>query len=132
MIMKGNLLSKLKNLRNKNQEANKKNNRQPSIADKLAKFNLILTFVWVALTAPSLTWWKNSILWVILISLWANIVGHFSAYIAARSERAQQEGHNLTEADKKWIKELVEKSMKENITITQPHVCTTDTNTANQ
>jgi hypothetical protein len=42
-------------------------------------------------------------MWVILISLWANVIGHFTAYIAARSEEAQQKGHNLTKADRDWI-----------------------------
>lgn len=74
-----------------------------STAEKLAKFNLYMTLAWVILTFPSVVWWKNSLLWVIVISLWANIVGHFSAYIAARSERAQETGNNLTEKDKAWI-----------------------------
>lgn len=72
-------------------------------AQKLARFNVFLTVVWIILTFPSLIWWKNSILWVIVISLWANIIGHFGAYIAARAEVAQQKGHNLTELDRKWL-----------------------------
>lgn len=72
-------------------------------ADKLARFNLYFTFLWLALTVPSLLWWKDSILWVIVISLWANIVGHFSAYLAARSEAAQLKGYNLSDLDKAWL-----------------------------
>lgn len=74
-----------------------------STAAKLARFNLYFTFLWLILVVPSLLWWKDSILWVIVISLWANIVGHFSAYIAGRAELAQQKGYNLTEMDKAWI-----------------------------
>lgn len=74
-----------------------------SKAEKLARFNLIFTFVWLALALPSLLFWKDSILWVIVISLWANIVGHFSAYLAAHSEAAQEKGHNLTKQDMAWI-----------------------------
>jgi hypothetical protein len=37
------------------------------------------------------------------MSIWANVVGHFSAYVAARAEKVQGEGYNLTEADKRWI-----------------------------
>lgn len=91
-------------------------------AEKLARFNLVFTFLWLALTLPSIIWWKDSILWVIVISLWANIVGHFSAYIAARSEAAQLKGHNLTEMDRKWLTNMI---------ISQPPAITETTNTAN-
>ena len=53
---------------------------------QLRKFNLIATFVWVLLILPTLLWWKESILWVGLMSIWANVVGHFGAYISARAE----------------------------------------------
>jgi hypothetical protein len=53
---------------------------------QLRKSNLILTYVWIMLILPTLLWWKDSILWVALMSIWANVVGHFSAYIASRAE----------------------------------------------
>jgi hypothetical protein len=59
-------------------------------AQQLRKFNLVCTVLWLVLILPTLLWWKNSILWVALMSIWANIVGHFSAYIAARSEQESQ------------------------------------------
>lgn len=74
-----------------------------TLPEKLAKFNLVLTGVWLVLSAPSLLWWSTSILWVIVISLWANIVGHFSAYLAGRAEIAQATGYNLTPKDKEWL-----------------------------
>ena len=80
-----------------------------TVAEKLARFNLVFTFVWIALTPPSVLWWKESILWVIVISLWANVVGHFSAYLAARSEVAKSKGHNLTKKDKEWMLEQLKK-----------------------
>lgn len=89
-------------------------------ADKLARFNLYFTFLWLALTVPSLLWWKDSILWVIVISLWANIVGHFSAYLAARSEAAQLKGYNLSDLDKAWL-----------MTTFQPRATTTTMTIAN-
>jgi hypothetical protein len=46
----------------------------------------VLTIVWIALLVPSLLWWSNSIKWVVLMSVWANIAGHFSAWQAARAE----------------------------------------------
>lgn len=70
---------------------------------QLVKFNFICTIVWVLLIFPTLLWWKESILWVALMSIWANIVGHFSAYIAARSEvvsDAEGEGQGNEEGDR--------------------------------
>lgn len=40
---------------------------------------------------PTLLWWRESILWIAFMSLWANVVGHWSAYQAARAEEAAQQ-----------------------------------------
>lgn len=58
---------------------------------QLARANLAATFVWIGLIVPTVMWWKDSILWVAVMSLWANIVGHYGAYIAARAERAVED-----------------------------------------
>lgn len=50
------------------------------------KFHLGMTVVWLLLIVPSLLWWKDSILWVILLSVWANMASHFSAWQGARAE----------------------------------------------
>ena len=39
---------------------------------------------------PFVIWWKNSVLWVIIISIYANIVGHLSGYSAARADQAAE------------------------------------------
>jgi 5-bromo-4-chloroindolyl phosphate hydrolysis protein len=70
--------------------------------------NLVATVVWVLLVVPSLLWWKESVLWVILISLWANIVSHFTGYMAGRSELSQKTGHNLTKSDMDWLRKHME------------------------
>jgi hypothetical protein len=49
---------------------------------------LVLTLLWVALVVPTLLWWRDSVFWVALMSLWANIAGHWSCYEAARAEEA--------------------------------------------
>jgi len=49
-------------------------------------FNLVMTGVWAALFIPTLLWWKQSVLWVAIMSLYANVVGHWSAYQASRAE----------------------------------------------
>lgn len=93
-----------------------------STAEKLARFNLWMTFLWIALTPPSVLFWSESILWVIVISLWANIVGHFSAYLASRTEIAQEQGHNLTKQDREWLTHQMKLSFESepNIVITPP------------
>ncbi len=60
-------------------------------AKMIVKVNLYLTVFWAALLIPSIIWWKESILWVIILSVYANVSGHYAAYIAARSEVAGYE-----------------------------------------
>lgn len=44
------------------------------------------TFMWLLLIIPSLLWWSESIKWVVLMSVWANVAGHFSAWQGSRAE----------------------------------------------
>ncbi len=53
----------------------------------IKRCHLVAAVMWVGLAIPSLIWWKDSVLWVILISIYANIVGHLSGYSAARADR---------------------------------------------
>jgi hypothetical protein len=46
---------------------------------------------WTVSIGPTLLWWSNSILWLIFISLWANIVAHASAYESARAKELVRE-----------------------------------------
>lgn len=47
----------------------------------IKRCHLVAAVMWVGLAIPSLIWWKDSVLWVILISIYANIVGHLSGYM---------------------------------------------------
>ena len=40
----------------------------------IKRCHLVAAVMWVGLAIPSLIWWKDSVLWVILISIYANIV----------------------------------------------------------
>lgn len=62
-----------------------------SKARYLVRFHLAMMGVWAALLAPTLIWWRESILWVAAMSLYANFVGHWSAWDAARAERKADE-----------------------------------------
>lgn len=53
----------------------------------MAKVHAFLTVGWIALIVPTVLWWKDSILWVALMSIWANVSTHWSAFQAARSEQ---------------------------------------------
>lgn len=51
-----------------------------------ARLHLALTILWVTLAIPTLLWWRESVLWVALMSLYANVAGHWAAYQAAHAE----------------------------------------------
>jgi hypothetical protein len=57
----------------------------------LVKFHFVMMGVWILMLLPTLLWWKDSILWVAAMSLYANFVGHFSGWDAARAEQTQEE-----------------------------------------
>ncbi|HDZ1721272.1 TPA: hypothetical protein RRX77_004613 [Klebsiella pneumoniae] len=62
----------------------------------IKRCHLVAAVMWVGLAIPSLIWWKDSVLWVILISIYANIVGHLSGYSAARADQAAEESEGST------------------------------------
>jgi hypothetical protein len=51
-------------------------------------FHLAMTAAWALLLVPTLIWWKDSILWVALMSVYACVMGHWSSYQGARAECA--------------------------------------------
>jgi hypothetical protein len=51
------------------------------------RLHLVMSYVWALLVIPTLLFWKSSILWVAAMSLYANFIGPWSAYQAARAER---------------------------------------------
>lgn len=52
-----------------------------------ARVHYSLAGLWVLLLIPTLILWKNSVLWVAAMSLYANFVGHLSAAKAAQAEQ---------------------------------------------
>lgn len=60
------------------------------------EFHKWATIVWIILLVPSVLWWNQAILWVVLMSVWANIAGHWSAYQASRAELKQDQNNNDT------------------------------------
>ena len=49
------------------------------------KVHLALSGLWALLVIPGVTLWKESITFVVMVSIYANFVGHVSSYQAAKS-----------------------------------------------
>jgi hypothetical protein len=62
-----------------------------TVATWLRRFHLTMTGVWAILIVPTVTIWPNSVLWVGLMSAWANTMAHFAAYMAGRTEQREME-----------------------------------------
>jgi hypothetical protein len=52
----------------------------------LRRFHATATAVWTLLVIPTVLLWAESILWVALMSVWANLASHFAAWQATRAE----------------------------------------------
>jgi hypothetical protein len=57
-------------------------------AQGLKRFNLIMTVVWILLAIPTVTSWRDSLLWIAFMSVWNNVFTHFSAWVSSRAEVA--------------------------------------------
>lgn len=52
-----------------------------------AHFHAYMTLFWLVMIVPAVLWWKESILFVIIISLWANVASHWASFQAAHAEK---------------------------------------------
>lgn len=50
------------------------------------RFHGAMTVVWLLLGIPSVLWWRESIAWLVFMSVWANVAGHFSGWQGSRAE----------------------------------------------
>lgn len=55
-------------------------------------FHAALTVAWLLAVIPTVLWWRESVLWVALMSAWANAAAHFSAWQGSRAEDNQDGG----------------------------------------
>lgn len=65
----------------------------------MSRFHIIMVIAWTAAIIPSLLWWKDSILFVILISLWANVAAHWAGFQGAHSEKRLKQHQEETGTD---------------------------------
>jgi hypothetical protein len=57
----------------------------------LVRFHFSMLIVWVLLVIPTGLIWRDSILWIGFMSIYAIIVSHFTGWDAARAEEAVKE-----------------------------------------
>lgn len=50
-----------------------------------------LTFLWLLAVIPSLIWWKDSVPWIVFMSVWANVASSIGSWQAARAEDSNSE-----------------------------------------
>lgn len=48
------------------------------------KFHLWMMLVWLVLLVPSLTIWKESIIWLVFMSWYANFITHVDSFTSAK------------------------------------------------
>lgn len=56
-------------------------------AQRWAKVHVTLAIVWAVLCIPTALLWADSVLWVGLISCYANAASHLGAWMASRADR---------------------------------------------
>lgn len=55
-------------------------------APLLQRLHLLGVVVWLGLAYPTIVWWKESILWVAMMSLYTILLDHIGGWGAARAE----------------------------------------------
>lgn len=56
-----------------------------------SKIHLGMAVLWLGLLVPTIVWWKDSILYVGLISVYAIILEHLTAYLAGKSDKGAED-----------------------------------------
>lgn len=81
-----------------------------------SKVQLILTLVWAFLFVPALLWWKESVPFLVFVSVYANFVGHWAAWEAAQAKEEAEAKAKEAEASKdeaEGAKEEAEASLRD-------------------
>lgn len=63
-----------------------------------ARVHLILAAVWLTMILPTLIWWKESVLWIGLMSCYALFAAHVASYQAADSAGVDDATHKKLNA----------------------------------
>lgn len=52
-----------------------------------ATVQLVITGLWFLLVVPTVVWWSESTLWIGIMSIYAIVVSHYTAYLAAKKKK---------------------------------------------
>ena len=56
-------------------------------AGTLRKAHLVGAVIWIGLAYPTIVWWKESVLWLCMISIYTVVLDHLGGWGAARAEK---------------------------------------------
>lgn len=65
----------------------------------LRRAHVVGFWVWLALAYPTIVWWKESILWVAIMSLYTILIDHLTGWGAARAEGDQRSPTRVSPGD---------------------------------
>jgi hypothetical protein len=54
----------------------------------MRRLHAILTVVWTLMIIPGVLFWRNSVPFLVAVSIYANAAGHWGSYQGARAEDA--------------------------------------------
>lgn len=63
-------------------------------ATHMKRIHMGFTIFWLILAGPSIYFWGNSVIWVNILSLYAIIMAHVTAYQGARAERQGEKNND--------------------------------------
>jgi hypothetical protein len=58
---------------------------------RVMRTQAFLTVAWLLLVIPSVTIWKESVPWLVFMSVWANVAGHAAGWISAIGNKHQED-----------------------------------------
>jgi hypothetical protein len=60
-------------------------------ATTLRRIHGYATVAWLILAIPAVAWWRHSVPFLVFVSVYANVTGHWSSWQASRVEVKQEE-----------------------------------------
>jgi hypothetical protein len=60
----------------------------------MAKAHLALTIVWVVMIIPGVLLWRDSVPFLVAVSIYANAAGHWAAYEGEKAKKAAEKKDN--------------------------------------
>lgn len=55
------------------------------------RLHAVLTVAWLLLAVPSMLWWRNSIAYLVFLSVYAIVASHWACWQAARAEETARD-----------------------------------------